>query len=405
MKTDILFTNISGMPSENSGGPNKIIFSIIGHLSDLNVSYCSKQNFIIYNAKKTILNKDGILNAYKAKIGRDFYLKSALYRKAVTSPFYLRYYFRNLQKSFHKNSRVLSYELLHSHDPISMFYFAEKSKKKKILTIHSKGSFFDDFIDFCPNASRRLDNELNKLSEMETISFHKADIVTFPSEAAKLLFLESKNLEDNYKIKIVYNGVDLKKINAVNVRKSAVEEITGLKEYEMFIFNVAQHVKSKRIEVLIDIVKKLNEALRKKVILINVGKGAYTHKYFEQIKKNNLHDRVFIIPSLPNNEIINLMKICDYFIMPSERVVFDLVILEALACGATVIASNNGGNKEAITNGYNGYLINEFSVDRVIEIIKNKKKEVTLNAVESVKRFSMENMVAGYKNIYDNIID
>ena len=87
-----------------------------------------------------------------------------------------------------------------------------------------------------------------------------------------------------------------------------------------------------------------------------------------------LSPQVKFLGQIPNVDVIRLMKVCDYFIMPSTNVVFDLVILEALAAGITILASSEGGNKEIIIDGKNGYLIANKSEMDVINIILNKKR-------------------------------
>jgi glycosyltransferase involved in cell wall biosynthesis len=102
---------------------------------------------------------------------------------------------------------------------------------------------------------------------------------------------------------------------------------------------------------------------------------------------------------IPNDDVISLMKSCDFFVMPSEKVVFDMVILEALASGITVIASNHGGNKEIIKNSINGYLIDTINPEMFAKKIITSKKIFQPKGVISSK-----SMYNDYNSIYQNIL-
>jgi glycosyltransferase involved in cell wall biosynthesis len=95
------------------------------------------------------------------------------------------------------------------------------------------------------------------------------------------------------------------------------------------------------------------------------------------------------------------MKYCNIYLSLSERVIFDLVILEALACGMNVFTSNDGGNKEIINNS-NGCLINSKNLEDVAEIIVNSKLDYREPAIDSVKKFSILSTVNNYFELYEN---
>ncbi|MCK7528246.1 MAG: glycosyltransferase [Ignavibacteriales bacterium] len=52
--------------------------------------------------------------------------------------------------------------------------------------------------------------------------------------------------------------------------------------------------------------------------------------------------------------------------MASERVVFDMVILEALVCEIPILASKNGGNIEIIQNNNNGVFLKNWMNMRLL---------------------------------------
>ena len=78
---------------------------------------------------------------------------------------------------------------------------------------------------------------------------------------------------------------------------------------------------------------------------------------------------------------------------------FSHQILEAMTCGVPVIASAVGGNKEAITQGQNGFLVrynDEFNLVEAIKTVwqdEKLKDELVENGKKTVQKFNSEKMI------------
>lgn len=82
-----------------------------------------------------------------------------------------------------------------------------------------------------------------------------------------------------------------------------------------------------------------------------------------------------------------------------------VITIEALLCGAPVIAINRGANMELITHGSNGFLVPQNASDNdVAEVIKSVAGLSRSNCRASVAaRFSIDAMAAGYHNWFATI--
>ena len=100
----------------------------------------------------------------------------------------------------------------------------------------------------------------------------------------------------------------------------------------------------------------------------------------------------------------------DILICTSKIEGFPIVILEAMRVGMPIISTNVGGINEQITDGLNGFLINEndyLQLSNKIDYFSKNKNNVALFGKKSheifLKRFTLEKMVMNYeKQLFQN---
>src|SRR5699024_8317016 len=69
-------------------------------------------------------------------------------------------------------------------------------------------------------------------------------------------------------------------------------------------------------------------------------------------------------------ELDRLLPICDIAISSSIREGLPVNIMEAMACGLPIVASNNRGHRELVQNGKNGWVPKGFKPDLFAAKIK-----------------------------------
>lgn len=407
----ILYSIYTGeYPNQIAGGPNNIIYKLIQNFNEENYifDYLSSDLFT-KNLTPISLNELRASLSLKKKTAITLFEKSRLYRKFFGSDFYLPYYFYKKHKYYNSLKKTnSSYDIIHAHDSISLSLITDKnSLSKKIMTVHSKGPLSDEMRNMAKND--KLKNSIDKkLKEFELNSIELADIITFPSHAARDYFENSLNIKLNVeKVKIIYNGIDFDKIRSIKEDNVLEKYAIKRKQDQLLLLNIAGHSKEKNINILLEVVSQLKHNLKMDVILLNVGaEGAETNNLRNLAKKLNIEEIILFLGKTKNDDVLRLLKATDIFIMTSEKVIFDLVLLEALACGSCCVVSNEGGNKEIITDDENGYLININDIHEVakkicaldIDKVKNK-------ALETAKGFSVQKMTNEYIELYKGILN
>ena len=80
-----------------------------------------------------------------------------------------------------------------------------------------------------------------------------------------------------------------------------------------------------------------------------------------QAKRLNLHENIHFLGY--REDVVELYKISDCFIMPSKREGLSRALMEAMASGLPCVVSNIRGNVDLVKNGYNGYVCAKNTVE------------------------------------------
>lgn len=88
------------------------------------------------------------------------------------------------------------------------------------------------------------------------------------------------------------------------------------------------------------------------------GGGDKREMIEEYICKNHLENRIKLLGILSKIQVRNLLRKSDFFVLPSIKETFGVVIIEAMACGLPVLAFKAGGPESIITSNLTGLLLN-----------------------------------------------
>ena len=85
---------------------------------------------------------------------------------------------------------------------------------------------------------------------------------------------------------------------------------------------------------------------------------------------NGLENRIFMLGAKVYPETAEILRKMDIFLLPSIQETFGGVLLEAMATGLPVIATNVGGVSEIIKDGENGLIVPPEDIKRLCEAIE-----------------------------------
>jgi glycosyltransferase involved in cell wall biosynthesis len=139
--------------------------------------------------------------------------------------------------------------------------------------------------------------------------------------------------------------------------------------------------------------------------LVIAGDGHLVDALKQEARDLNINEHVFFIG--PRLDMPELLKLFDLYVLPSLWEGLPMVLLEAMAAGCPIVATDVGGNAQAITDGYNGTLVEARNpqkfADAVTTLLSRKDIRETYihNALRVfTDRFSADIMTRKYEQIY-----
>ena len=153
------------------------------------------------------------------------------------------------------------------------------------------------------------------------------------------------------KIHVIYNGISAPE----NFTQSAdLRAILEIPPTNVVITNVARLDGQKGQEYLLTAIKDLIKDYPGLTVLL-VGDGPKKEEILEQIQRYRLEKHVKVLGF--RNDVPQILAISDMFVLPSLNEGFPFSIVEAMGAGLPVIATDVGGNAEAIVHGTTGFII------------------------------------------------
>jgi len=254
------------------------------------------------------------------------------------------------------------------------------SNKPFMLTIHHVGHFIDENI--------RHQSWFNKLmAKILVWQANNASIITTISNNTKKDLIK---MGVNKKIVVISGGVDLDEFKPVKNKNNK----------KFIISHVSRISPEKGQDFTIKCFEKLPKNIRNKCELRIIGYVS-DKNYYESLKKEGIK----YFTNISDSEYSKLLSESNLVVFPTfMNEGFGIVILESLACGVPVIASDQPAIREAGGNVCQYFEQGNDSelMKKIIKIYKDKKlrQKLSTDGLKWVKKFSWNNIYKEYKKLY-----
>jgi len=376
--------------SLNMGGAQKIIYQLASTVSEdgYNHSICSLLQSGPY---EKIMRDEGI----------DLTVLNSKRRSIILFPLFV-YDLFFLLKGLVNIVKKKQIDVLHAHLPDSSLIaivIGWLTNTPVVLTVHNNFSL--------PSKRKAPLRDAVRTFVTNTI-FKRADyIIAVGNDIRDSLF---KVLGNKVAIKTVYNGVDyLRYANPEKLDSLQFRQSLSVSDDARLVSMIGRLEKQKGHVYLIDAVAQLKEKYPDVVFLL-VGDGELKEQLVEQAQRLKIADNILFLGN--RDDVPAVLGVSDLFVLPSIYEGIPLVILEAMAAGLPVVATNIAGTRELIKPGVDGVLAETENsediaraIDSVLSDVERSRRMSVLAQTKVKERFTLQQMVSGTEDIYREVLN
>jgi glycosyltransferase involved in cell wall biosynthesis len=280
------------------------------------------------------------------------------------------------------------FDIIHAHDWLTFpAGIAAKNKSGKPLVVHVHATEFD----------RSGGNVNPKVYAIEREGMEMADGIIAVSSLTKSIIVEKYGIPAG-KITVVYN---------------AVEPVTEEKEKrfhkgvnEKIVTFLGRITMQKGPEYFIEaarlVLKKMNN-----VRFVMAGSGDLMNPMIARVAELGISDHFHFTGFLKGNDVIQMLRMTDVFVMPSVSEPFGIVPLEAMQFNVPVIISNQSGVAEIIENAIKIDFWDTYAMADAIYGILNYKslaKHFKREGKQEVENLEWVNSASAVTDVYKSVL-
>lgn len=295
-------------------------------------------------------------------------------------------------KKLVKLQKEKHYDLVYCQQPVGGVMGRKLAKKFKLPCIYTAHGFH--FFRGCPLVNKLVYKPIEKYYSRYTTA-----LITINEED----YLSAQKFHAKKAYKINGIGFDNSKYTNPIVGKSQMRKNLGLKDSDFVICTVAEFIKRKNYETVIETLSKLDDKFK----LVCCGRGVLLNEIKIKAEKLGLNDRILFLGY--RNDVNNIMTMSDIFFLPSYQEGLTLSIIEALNFGLPIVTSNVRGNRDLVKDGVGGFICepddSSSFAERISRLSNSKELSESFgahNKAESVK-YSIENVIKELDEIYGGI--
>lgn len=216
----------------------------------------------------------------------------------------------------------------------------------------------------------------------------------------------ARQIQSRYKknVNVIFNGVDNERFKVVE-RKGQLRQAIGIPDNAIVLMSVGRIVVWKGLNIIVSALPSC-----KNIYYLVVGEGPRESQLEQLAIQHGVAERVIMYGSVEHSFLPELYPEADIFVQPSVgEEAFGISVIEAMACGLPVLASDSGGLPEVVDDGVTGKIvqsgnvkawasaINQLGADQGLRISMG---EAGARRVKSL--FTWESVADRFENIVSN---
>lgn len=308
----------------------------------------------------------------------------------------------------------LDFDILHAHGfvPVVSDFavaYAKQKKKKTVYTHHFDGNVQD------AKAWNQFASLYNRFIGRPSLTFVDSIVATTRSYAETSATLKSCLK----KVHVIPCFVDCSRFKpALPSQVAQLKQRLGLNDKKTVLF-VGRIVPYKGIEYLIWAVEYAKKQLGEEINLLLVGgeegrgitdKSLYSQQIHRLAQNSSVNRNIHFLGRVENEQLPTYYSLADVFALPSvmRGEAFGSVLLESLACGTPVVASNIPGVRDVLKGNDS---VGKYAAPRdavalskaLVELI-NRKSDIAMQCREfAVANYDIDKVAQEYIELYGKL--
>ncbi|KKP84928.1 MAG: Glycosyltransferase [Candidatus Moranbacteria bacterium GW2011_GWF2_35_54] len=249
-----------------------------------------------------------------------------------------------------------------------------------------------------PGYSERFKFIYTILKPLIKLIWKKSSTVVSNSRGLRDLALETNK---HQKVDIIFNGIDLDDF--------CPNESLRAKDRFIITIGATRITARKGTNYLVEALGILAPKYPNLLLRI-LGDGDEKNNLIDLTKKMKLENFVQFLGRIPREETAPYYQEASLFVLPSLNEGMSNAMLEALASGLPILATQTGGTEELVEDGINGFVIKmkdpKDLADKIEMILKDDglRVQMGLASRKKAQEMSWKNVAQKYFELYEEIV-
>lgn len=241
---------------------------------------------------------------------------------------------------------------------------------------------------------------------MDRISLYFPDRLMPVSQTMYQQIIKQPGVKKDHVV-MVRNAIPFEQFYVPELRAACRQEL-GLPENSIVLGYTGRIQKVKRIDLLLQAFSQISGAYPQ-TRLVLVGDGEAKSQLESYAAASGIANKITWTGF--RKDIPRILAAMDIYVQTSSNEGLSLSILEAMAAGKPIVATNVGGNSEIIKNEVSGLLIPNGTIDEIVKAISKLldhpqlREHLSSEGLKLIQKdFSLDSMVGGYRKLYESVI-
>lgn len=243
------------------------------------------------------------------------------------------------------------YDVVHTHGNLSTVLIARSSSVPLVYTEHDATPWRCRYRSRCEHLIRKL-----IYSVVNGSAFRVADSIVANFDEQVDDIRNGWKVRD--KVRLIRNGTDVDIFRPLKPGISRIKKDYGFERYCLFVGSLTAR---KSPDLLLRAIAECES-----LACVVAGEGPMRRKLVRQAQVLGIGDRVAFLGNVRPSELGQIYAEADMLVLPSVSEASPLVVLEAMACGIPVLASNTGGLPNLVKDWDTGFLLKPGDVGQLV---------------------------------------